>query len=203
MNIRLLAAAFAATLLATGASAGTASLTGTFAHDNDKALVRFTLDRAGVVTLKSLGYAGGTNAAGRAIARGGFDGVLSLYDSTGTVVEDASGNPIGFNDDGVGSMVDPTTGHGGDPILSLDLAAGGYSVYLTQYSNFGPINLANAFPFDGVPDFRSGFIDAYGSQRTGNWALDVSGASSVPEAASFVLLAVGTAGIVLRRRRTA
>ena len=201
MIIRSLTALAAATLVATGASAASFSFAGTFAHDNDKTAYNFTLGATSVVTLTSLGYAGGTNGAGATIARGGFDSVLSLYDSTGTAVD--------FNDDGAGVPVD-ITGHASDAKLSLSLAAGTYKVYLTQYNNFGPITLGNGFAFDGQPNFRGGFVDLYGSARDGHWALDLSGvdsavSGSVPEAASWAMMIAGfvMVGGMARRRQAA
>ncbi len=198
MMIRTLTALAAAALATTGAAAADFSFAGVFTHDNDKAAYNFTLGATTVVTLTSLGYAGGLNAAGQPVARGGFDSVLSLYDSTGTAVD--------FNDDGVGVPVD-TTGHASDAKLSLSLAAGTYKVYLTQYNNFGPITLGNGFAFDGQPNFRGGFVDLYGNQRDGHWALDLSGvdsatAGSVPEAASWAMMVVGFGliGVMARRR---
>lgn len=187
-------AAIAATLLAASASAAPFSFSGSFTNDNDKAAVSFLVAAPTTVTIKSLGYAGGTAADGTTVARGGFDGILSLYDSTGTLVQD--------NDDGAGSTVDAVTGHGGDPLLSLTLAKGLYKVFLTQYSNFGPIDLTNAFAFDGADnrDFRGGFVDSYGSQRDGHWAFDLTGANSVPEGGTVGLLGLALAGLIARRR---
>lgn len=197
-----IATAVFATAAAAQASAATFSFTGSLAKDNDKAAYVFTVAAPTTVTLTSLGYAGGINGAGATIARGGFDPVLSLYDATGTAVD--------FNDDGLGAPIDTVTGVGADSILSLSLAAGTYKVYLTQYNNFGPITLPASFAFDGQPNFRGGFVDFYGNQRSGNWALDISGvngaiAGSVPETASWVMtiLGLGMVGAVARRRNAA
>ena len=201
MIIRSLTALAAAALVATGASAASFSFAGTFARDNDKAAYNFTVAAPTVVTLTSLGYAGGTSASGALVAAGGFDTVLSLYDSTGTAVD--------FNDDGIGVPTD-STGHASDAKLSLSLGAGTYKVYLTQYNNFGPITLGNGFAFDGQPNFRGGFVDLYGSVRDGHWALDLSGvdsavAGSVPEAATWAMMIGGffAVGAMARRRQFA
>ncbi len=198
MTIRAFAA-IAAAMLASGASAATFSYTGSFGVDNDKAAYNFTLGSAGTVTLTSLGYAGGVNGAGATVAHGGFDSVLSLYNAAGT--------GIAFNDDGLGVPAD-TNGHASDAKLSLLLAAGTYKVYLTQYANFGPATLPGFFAFDGQPNFAGGFVDFYGSQRDGHWALDISGvdsaiAGSVPEPATWGLMIAGfgMVGAVSRRRQ--
>ncbi len=194
-------AAFAALLAAAApAAAATFSLGGSFAVDNGKAAYSFYVAQTGIVTLTSFGYAGGTNGNGDTIARGGFDPVFSLYDNNGTAID--------FNDDGNGVPLDAVTGVGADPLLSLSLDAGRYFIYLTQYNNFGPLQFPGFFAFDGQPDFRGGFVDFYGDQRTGNWSFDIDGASAaiaggVPETATWLTMIIGfgLAGAAARRRR--
>lgn len=189
-------AGIAAASIPTTASAADFSFTGSFLTDDAKAAFTFNLTAAATVTIRSFGYAGGVNAAGQTVGSGGFDGVVSLYDS-------ASQN-IAYGDDGV--TVDPITGAAADPLLTIALAAGSYKLFLTQYDNFGPANLALPFNFEGQPLFRSGFVDFYGSKRMGNWALDITGvsaAAAVPEASTWALMLVGfgIAGYSLRARR--
>jgi hypothetical protein len=210
MKSRFSAALAATFMLTTSASAADFSFAGVFAQDNDKAIYNFTLAAPGTVTLTSLGYAGGANLAGQMIARGGFDPVFSLYDANGLIVGFNTPNPDGsfdgFNDDGVGVPLDSVTGVGADSKIMLALGAGSYALYLTQYSNFGPIDLTNPFPFDGEPNFRGGFIDGTDDQRTSRFALDIAGvtsAAAVPEPASwaFMLLGFGAIGGAVRSRR--
>lgn len=193
--IAALAGIAAASIPAT-ASAADFSFTGSFLTDDAKAAFTFNLTTASTVTIQSFGYAGGVNGAGQTITAGGFDGVVSLYDSLS--------QNIAYGDDGI--TIDPVTGAAGDPILTIDLAAGSYKLFLTQYDNFGPANLALPFNFEGQPDFRGGFVDFYGSKRTGNWALDINGvsiATAVPESSTWALMLVGfgIAGYSLRARR--
>ncbi len=192
MTIRIFAG-LAAALLASTAQAADFSYTGTFVADNGKAGYTFTLASAGTVTLTSLGYAGGTNLAGQSILAGGFDPVFTIYDSTGFAIADAD---------------DSATK---DPVYSALLAAGSYTVFLTQYNNFGPASLEGQyFAFDGQPNFRGGFVDFDGNQRNGSWALDISGVdsvitASVPEPATWGLMIVGfgLVGTAARRRQRA
>lgn len=176
MKIIHIAAIAAATLVSTTASA--ASFSGAFTHNNDKAGFFFYLKAPATVTIESTGN-----------ATGGFDPVLSLYDP--------SGLGIAFNDDeDVGIS---------DPKLVESLSAGRYTVYLTQYDNFGPASLGLPFNFDGQPNFRGGFVDFSGTQRTGDWALSIDGAfkaGAVPEPASWVMLIAGfgLVGVSMRRR---
>jgi hypothetical protein len=190
-------AAIAAALLATGASAATGSFTGTFAQDNSIFKRSFRVDAPSLVTLTGLGYAGGVNAAGATIVQGGFDTVLSVYDASGALVID--------NDDGFGVPADSVTGAGGDSLISQVFAAGTYTAYLTQYNNFGPLQLPGSFAFAGEPNFRGGFVDLYGDQRTNAFAFDITGASAVPEAATWMLMIAGfgMVGVVARRRNAA
>lgn len=177
MKIIHIAAIAAAALASSAASA--ASFSGTFTQDNGKAGFWFYLQAPAAVTIESTGY-----------AAGGFDPVLSLYDP--------SGLGIAVNDDqDVGNS---------DPKLVENLSAGLYTVYLTQYDNFGPASLGLPFNFDGQPNFRGGFVDFYGNQRTGNWALSIDGAfaanAAVPEPESWVMLIAGfgLVGASMRRR---
>ena len=184
--------AIAAALLASSAQAASFSYTGSFAVDNARAGYSFTLGSAGTVTLTSLGYNGGTNLAGQSIAAGGFDSVLSVYDASGFQIGTADGE----------TLSDP------DATFSAALGAGTYTVYLSQYNNFGPASLPGNFAFDGQPNFRDGFVDFYGNQRNGTWALDIAGADStstaaVPEPVTWALMLVGfgMVGAAARRRQ--
>lgn len=201
MTIRNIAGIAAALLASTAASAADFSFVGTFGLDSSKAAYSFTVGAPGTVTLATLGYAGGTNAAGATIAQGGFDPVLSLYGSDGFVID--------YSDDGEGVALDSATGVGGDALLSLALGAGTYTVILSQYDNFGPAFLGgNTFAFEGQPNFRDGFVDFYGSQRNGGFALDILGVdgasiTAVPEASTWAMLVIGfgIVGAAARRRQ--
>ena len=194
MNIRHIAA-IAAALVSTTASATTIYSHGTFTNDNDKASVTFTIKTAQMIDFVSLGFAGGISATAHPVKAGGFDTILSIYDSAGNLVVD--------NDDGASAPIDAVTGRGADAAITQLLAAGTYTVYLTQYANFGPLQLVNGFAFDGVPDFAGGFVDISGAQRTGHWAFDIRNIAPVPEAATSTLLlaGMGLLGVAARRRR--
>ncbi len=59
------------------------SFTGNFNSINDVQLFTFSIGATSTVTLRSYGYAGGTNSAGTVIAEGGFDPILALFQGTG------------------------------------------------------------------------------------------------------------------------
>lgn len=206
-------------LLLLGASAALAdnfSFQGTFAADDNVQLFNFTVGSASTVTLRTWSYAGGVDAAGTTIPRGGFDPILALFNSAGA--------EINQNDDG-GSNVpaDSVTGEHYDTYLQSALAAGTYTVSVMEYDNFanGP-NLSNGFERMGQGNFTSAFGcsegkfcdvsgDPAGNSRTGNWEFDIlginsastsgGGPSSVPEPASLGLLLLGIGGLAAARMK--
>lgn len=180
------------------------SFQGTFLQDDDVQLFTFVVGAPSTVTLRAWSYAGGVNAAGATIARGGFDTNLALFDSTGAL--------IGENDDGGCDLVaaDALTGKCWDTYLLLNsLAAGTYTVGIMEFDNsaIGP-NLSDGFSRTGDGNFTSGndgdcagvaFCDVShadpGAQRDNHWAFDVNVEQArpqdVPEPSTFALFGVG------------
>jgi len=191
------------TLSASGVYALDFSFTGNFTNDNDVQLFNFSVGAPSTVTLRTWSYAGGTNAAGQVIARGGFDPILALFGSTGGF--------INKNDDG-GSDVPADSGTGArfDTYFSSLLIAGNYQVSVMQYNNFanGP-NLSDGFEQDGninftaaFPPGHTGFFwDLTSDQRDSHWAFDILGVNQasqggqVPEPATMLLLGSGLIGL--------
>ncbi len=219
MRLKLFAAALALPLLASPAAhAVNFSFTGSLTQDDEVQLFNFSVGAVSTVTLRTWSYAGGVNAAGATIAQGGFDPILAVFNSAGTLINQ--------NDDGGGSVpADPETNQNYDTFLQLvDLPAGNYQVSVMEYANFavGP-NLSNGFSrsgtgnftgagtgFTNCPDNQTQFQDVSGVAgcgRDGHWAFDILGVNSAevvpaPEPATMALLGTGLLGLAgLRRRR--
>lgn len=186
------------------------SFTGNFAQDDDVQLFSFVATGPSNVTLLSHGYAGGVNALGAIIARGGFDPNLAVFDATGAL--------LAQNDDGGNSVPpDALTDANFDSLLELLLPAGTYTVALTQIDNIalGP-DLSGGFARTGqgnftttfnCPDAQPAFNDVSGLAgcgRTNAFAFDVritDAAEPVPAPLSIAVLATGLLGLAAARRR--
>ena len=159
----------AGALLSGAAAANNFSYTGTFSDYNNVQLFVFNVGASSLVTLDTLSYAGGVNAAGTTIARGGFDPTLALFNSAGVMVKQ--------NDDGGANVAaDAVTGRQYDSFMQVLLAPGSYTVSILGYGNLviGP-NLSNGFTGGAaVP----AFVDITGSQRDSHWAFDVLNVNS-------------------------
>jgi len=204
-QLKTIAAVLTLGLAATAASAANYSFSGNFEYDNDVQLFTFTVGAPSSVSLRSWSYAGGTNAAGTVIARGGFDPILGLFDSTGALVEEQDDAGCGVVD------ADSVTNQCYDTFYTANLAAGTYTASIQQYDNFAAgDNLADGFDFDGVAfqTFSDGFVDATGNQRDSHWAFDILNVNSavqdgndIPEPESLALVGLGLFGMAALRRR--
>lgn len=195
-----LATRFAPLILAvaipTVAQAATLPLQGVFVDDDQTFSISFTLPAPDNFAATSLGFAGG-----------GFATVLSLFDTTGQLVQLA----VGSANSCATASADAATGFRWDACFTAAVGAGNYTLVLSQDGNvpYGP-SLSDGFSMTGQHDFTglnylgtsARFINANGSQRDGHWAMTVS-ASAVPEPAPWVIFPAGLAllGVVVRRHR--
>ena len=194
----LLVAGLALASQAAGAVTFTSS--GNFARDDQVAFIPISLDGTNLLSVTSIGYAGGIDANGAAVPRGGFDTMLFLYNSAGTL--------LAQSDDGIGVPTDPTTGLASDAAFSILLGGGAYTLALTQYDNFALGDLSAGFSRAGSGNFTPSltgtcsaiaFCDSVGAARTAHWAINVS---AVPEPSTVALMLGGLATMTgLRRRR--
>ena len=181
------------------------SFTGSLAADDSVQLFSFTLASTNTITLQTHSYAGGLDQAGAAVSRGGFDPILALFDTTGLLINE--------DDDGYANVfADAVTGQRWDSYIHTTLAAGTYTIALTQYDNFpnGP-DLNDGFSRTGQPQFTSafgcsssGFCDRTGNNRTANWefdVLDTASATAIPEPRMSTLMITGVALIGAWRGR--
>lgn len=196
----------AGVMAAAPAAAANLSYHGALTADDGVAEIAFLVPAPATVTIRTLSYAGGTQADGRVVAAGGFDPMLALFDGTGLL--------LNFVDDGRG-VADPVTRNFFDAELELTLEAGAYLLTVLQYDNFtkGP-HRSDGFQKAGQPTFTVRFncgapmfCDIRGNARNGEWAVDIlnvaPAAAVVPVPAALPLFVSGLAGVMvlLRRRR--
>ena len=189
------------------AIAANISFTGNFSQDSDVSFFTFSIAAPSTVTLKTLSFSGGTNAAGDSIASGGFQTAIHLWTAAGI---DAGGDAAA----------------NGDALYSLALTAGSYIVALTENNNLALGDLpggaldASQFSQFGNGNFTGpeynfapgSFIDQNGDSRSNAWALDMlsvdsaqaAGTIPVPEAGVLGMTLAGLAAFSLftRRRQT-
>lgn len=186
------------------------SLGGFFDGDDDVREFEFTIAVDSIVTIETVSYAGGLLVGfGFPDPGGGFDPILSLFDGSGLFIDEDDDD-----DDSIGpGNVDPVTFASFDSFLQPALAAGTYTVVITQFDNFflggfgDPIS--TGFEGEGDPFLTEifgcdagQFCDAFGNDRSNRFAINLSAeALAVPEPASLALLGFGLIGVGMAYRR--
>jgi len=188
---------------------------GNLSADDDVQSTPFTLTQAQSLIFYTTSYAGGTNADGTVTPAGGFDPILTLFDS--------SGNTIAYNDDDTTGFVgtDPATGLAADSYFSETLGPGTYTLSISEYDNFASTDSSDwteagnptftsefANPFNPLP---GPFLDQTGDQRTSSYTYDIQASDfnaepgAVPEPSPAIdmglFVVVLTGLIVLAKRR--
>ena len=203
--------------------ADTVSYTGTLANSEDSFTATVSVADGGSVTLQTYGFGGGVNAAGTAIAAGGFDPFVGLFSGTGEGAVFVDGTSDILTNYSPGCPPAGTVRLGGSAICGdvnmqfTGLAAGTYTVLLSDGENIplatfeGPGGTLG----DGFVDFTAGVFqtcDTNGNCNTdtANWALDITTSAGttpppVPEPPSAELagtaVALATAWMYRRDRR--
>ena len=180
---------------------GSFSFTGTFSTDDQLQIFMFTLSGSSTVVMQTFSYAGGTNQAGTVIPEGGFAPFLSLFDSSGNLIDEDAAGPS--------APLDPVTGNAFDSFLSDSLGPGTYELILSQAGNEPNDNfLADGYTETGNPNFTAFygcsngiFCDPSTLNRTGNWAVDIDNVESAsavgaPEPAAIEELCLGLGGLL-------
>jgi hypothetical protein len=212
-------------LFAATAAADTTSYTGVLANSTDTYTLTFSLATAENVTVQTWGFGGGTNAAGKMIATGGFDPFIGFFSGSGSsasILTDALGNPYGTSDalsnftSFAGCPPAGTVDIGGavcgDVTTSLALATGTYTLLLSDGLYIPNAVFDNGTLGEGFSDFTAGTFQTCNTEAsgasvcandTGSWAFDLTTkAVSTSEPGSILLLALGLTVLTVAARRT-
>lgn len=213
MNSKFATTLWILALIGAAARASTISYTGTLTspEDSTSGQIIMTLSDPGTVELQTWGFGGGTNAAGDLIPAGGFDPFVGVFAGTGasaTFINGTSDILANFGS----SMGCPPAGQVdirgsvcGDINMSLSLAAGTYTVLLTDADYF-PVaaDETDGLLGDSFFDFTGGVFQTCNGldcvTDSDNWALDIttpSGVATVPEPAALPIAGIALLALAI------
>ena len=183
--------------LLSGPTAHAATMTGMLSSDDQTASFNWNLAQSSNVVAYTNSY-----------ASGGFVPVVSLFDVTsGNLVAVDGGDASCSN----GRMMDSTTGICNDAYLAASLAKGSYVVVLSEFFNYPGATLSAPFSEAGAGDFTSGVCGTTGGfwetdlapcvQRTNNYSLTLSSASTATPEPSTVWLTLPVLAVAVYRLR--
>jgi hypothetical protein len=196
-QLSFLASGLCLGLLALGsANASTISYSGTLSGDDQVQLYTYIISQASPVTFETNSY-----------SSGGFVPVLSLFNSAGVEIGSDGADQTCY----AGMHADSTTGICDDALLSENLAAGSYTLAITEFFNVpvGP-DLSNGFLEQGQGNFTGPTCGTTGAfyetdiapcvERTDAYSVNIT---ATPEPATFWLGSVLVAAFFITRRRPA
>jgi len=207
-----------ALLLAAGAAGGaTISYTGTLASpQDDTTQITVTLASAGSLSWQTWGFGGGTNAASQLIGAGGFDPFVGLFSGTGPAAIFIDGTSDDLTNFAANQGCPPAgtrmiggTAVCGDVAMSFSLAAGTYTVLLTDgaYIPSAAIGFGTTLG-DGFTDLTSGFQTCTDATHcvsdTADWALDITtpdSGTATPEPGGLWMCGLGAIFWIAAARR--
>ncbi len=184
--------AYAASIANTklGTLSANATKTGTLTDEAQVIEESFMLTSTTSLTVFTTSYGGGTNLDGTMTAAGGFQPMLTLYDSAGNyVMGEEVTSPVANTDAKTGLALDAY-------LKDSNLMPGGYIITLTDIFNqqsATATNLSDGFTGAGGPNFA----DVQGNARNGNYAVNLAitpSGTTAPEPATFWLILPALAG---------
>lgn len=188
------------------------TFTGTFAGDDSTFSYMLTNTMTTTYDFYTTSYAGGMNADGTMTAGGGFVPVLTLFNSSGAVVDQGGAGGLAACGGAVGA--DAATGLCDDAFLTDMLAAGSYKLVLSEFPNYPTGGPNDPFMAGGDAAYTASFCGGGGSfqeadvapcvQRTDAYTVNIAAQPTVPEPATWLLvLPGGLALAALGRFKTA
>jgi len=200
------------------ASASSVSFTGTLATPESVFETTFTVPSSGTFAFETWGFGGGTNAQGQVIPSGGFDPLIALFSgpvTTATMYVDGSGNPLADADNllnppwsyagncpPAGTVAIGSDNDCGDDFMQVDLAAGTYTLVLTDANYIPNAIYDNGALSEGFTDLTAGVFQTCDPvsnaciTTNGNYAVDITSTSVLtPEPGALWLMAVGLAAL--------
>jgi hypothetical protein len=190
---------------------------GTLATPESVFEATFVVSASETITFQTWGFGGGTNSAGNTISPGGFDPLISLFNGpvpTATMYVDGLGNPLADADNlsnppwsyvgncpPAGTVAIGTDQDCGDDFMQVLLAAGVYTLVLTDANYIPNAIYDNGALSEGFVDFTNGVFQTCDPVSNvcitpnGNYAVDIlsanGGLMAVPEPGSLALFSLG------------
>jgi hypothetical protein len=218
MNANNLVKMLAISVLPVIARGSPLSFTGALATPESVFETTFTLPSSSTVTFQTWGFGGGTNAAGQVIPPGGFDPLIALFSgpvATATMYADGSGNPLVDADNllnppwsyvgncpTAGTVAIGSDNDCGDDFMQAGLAAGTYSLVLTDANYIPNAIFDNGALSEGFTDLTAGVFQTCDPVSNacitpnGNYAVDITSTSGfTPEPGALWLMAAGLAAL--------